>query len=690
MEEYELLSPTEDISRNTEKNEKYTFSINSVLIFSILLSIILIIFILCILGLGIFNTITIQTQLISSLQLLNGNNSGLSIERFQNIIEIFNTGIHNVTPGPGIDINETGINIYNPVVSLSEPLNCSGNFSAICQNVSQSFNNTFNFNCTECSFNGTFTISSNTTIIQNFTFQNFTNITNNTSEQYPYDNCCTANFSITSGIDVVNINNTIEIINTGVLNISVDYGLINSGNQSFPIISTDFEAGDGISITGNNPMVFNNTGVLEISAGQNIIVTSSNNDGTGIVTVSVSNALNQNISSGVGINITQANNTYTVINDGVVQTLSGLGISTIGSSGNGQGIVNITNTGVIQIFPGNGVNITGTVQNPIINLDTFSLNALYGIFVNNSGNIFDIGNTGVLQIKTGSALTVTPSIGTGDVTLTSSCINVATGSGLNLTKTGSNITISSNYIAGYGVNISGSNPKTVSLSIAGDGSSIFLSGTNPVTISAIISNNYTGGNGVNAVYDNIVSPPSAYFTMGLPDPMCVNLGSDWTSTTGGGQNCPIGFTVTSAYWSKCFDGGSYSVQSSVSQYGQYVIPNNGTYYVSFTITSSTAFLVDLAIRNATLNSVCTACTGFNSCRWNRILSSGNYIPLLSGYVTSQASSIFYFTAGQVLGLLQDGTGFPSGGTSYTSYPDTNTPYWAATWTINPIQNSELY
>jgi len=630
--------------QNQTTSEETTSTLLLIAIFLLILSLILT---AAVAGLSIYNTVVTETEIIHQIRLLNGSRSGLQLVREGSTIKLFNSGVHEVTGGEGIIVDNTDIHI--PIISLNETaINCTTNGTGICLNTTTFVNTTDLFNCSTCFFNGTCDCFNNTIVNQNLTINNITDIIYNNITVFTNESCCSTIISAGPGISVTGPIGDETISNTGVLNISVSTGILQTGPANTPNLAVDFLAGSGISIYGSNPLIFNNTGVLKIIGGQNIIVNSSNGDGTGIVTISLPFQIN-NINPGLGINITQTTNQTTIINDGVIQNVAGPGINIDSSFGNGKGTVNISNTGVIQIFGGPGVNITGTNQFPVINFSPVKIDALTGIFVNNSGNTYNIGNIGVLQIIPGNGITVSPSNGVGVVNISSNCLSSLTaGTAIQITTSGSVDTIAARLQAGTGIAISGA---TVSADLAA-GSGISITGTNPLVISSTVAG-------------SILSTPNIAATLVSPGVYQLNLADQRILTAQlcgnavGRANCNIGVLgaqcgLTGLPWT-CGDlsAPNNGCQSFWSQaYSEFTIPLNGTYYVSYSVEDSFT-TTGISLMLMTSNPSCARCiTGVGACTYQRLITVGGLNPIGGSSTNAVASSFFSFQAGQIISLQE--------------------------------------
>lgn len=609
-------------------------------------------------GLTMYNIVLIETQMIQAIQLAAGNQSGLKVINNGTTVEIFNTGLHSLNEGPGIIVNNTIS--HHPVISLNSSYVKCLNSSELCMNTTTTTNITDFFNCTaSCIVSGSCSCFNDTIIDQNITINNISNIVFNNVTIFSNESCCASFLHGSDYISITNNNGFINIINTGVINISNSTGIKNVGNQSYPILETDIIPGSGVSISGQNPLLFNNTGVLKIIQGANIIISSSNNDGTGKVNISLPFTIN-NINPGIGINITNMNNITVISNIGVIQNIPGIGINIDSSFGNGKGVVNISNTGVIQIFGGNYINITGTQQYPIVNYNPAILTALKGIFINSTGNAFNIGNIGVTKIINGTGITLNPSSGVGVVNISSDCLtNISAGNNTKITTSGYLKTISSSIVGGPGLTFSGTNPTTISASIS-PGSNIAFTGTNPVVMSVQSFLNLIP---VEPVYNTIDSNFTGIGVNVQPFPiMRAILINDWSSAV---PNCLIGYKASSTnYWS-CPDQQNTLITgdpstlycpSQMYNYGEYWIPRDGWYLVSYNTQGSASFSgISLVVLNGTAGG-CTRCsTGAGACNWSRIITTGGVFTNTGSspyYLATHSAGVFYFTQNQVIGLLQ--------------------------------------
>ena len=648
------LAESELQDRDAEPNPVEKNTGRGLLIAAIVLLILMFFFCAAVAGLSIYSTVIVETEVVQMIELLNGNRSGLEIIVDGTTVFLYNTGVHNVTGGPGIIINETDPQI--PVISLNASfINCTGNGGDCALNCTNStiFQNTTDFfNCSTCFFNGTCDCVNVTNVSQNITINNITDIIINNVTIFSNASCCQTIILPGPGIDVTGSMGSQMVINTGVLNISVGTGLIETGPYNTPTIATDFLAGLGISLSGSNPLIFNNTGVIQIVAGQNIVVTSSNGDGTGIVTISLPFQIN-NIDAGLGINITQNATDTVIINDGVLQNIAGQGIGITSSFGNGKGIVNVTNTGVIQIFGGPGVNITGTQQFPIVNFQAIQINALTGIFINGSDSVFNVGNTGVLQVVPGNGILVSPPSGTGVVNISTTCVtNLTAGIAISITASGTTRTIAANLQAGSGIALSGSHPEIITADIVA-GSGVAFTGTHPIVISS-------------SGFNTIVSTPTITATTTSPGVYQCNLFVGKVLQVilktvypkNPIPNCNIGFANASVgtYWTcnsnlvgnLCGSGGEWDMLAS-----EYTIPQNGTYYISYSVEDRFAQTGISLVQIFNNSGSCTRCSvGVNHCVYQRLITVGGLNNFGATFTNAVSGNIFHFTAGTVLSLQQ--------------------------------------
>jgi len=649
---YDIL---EENKQNEPQREPEPEKKSSILTYiAILLLILSLILTAAVAGLSIYNTVVIETQIIQMIKLINGSTSGLELIRDGTTVELYNTGVHSVVGIDGIIVDNT--NSHNPIVSLNESsINCTGgNSSTPCVNTTTFVNTTEFFDCLTCLFNGTCDCFNNTIINQNLTIINITDNIYNNITLFTNQSCCTTLLTPGSFKDTSGPMGDQTISNTGVLNISVLTGLNQTGPANQPVLAVDFEAGTGISITGSLPMIFNNTGVLKIEAGQNVIVNSSNGDGTGVITISIPFQIN-NIFPGYGINITQDVNETIITNDGVVQNIPGIGIGITSSFGNGKGVVNITNTGVIQVLPGPGVNITGTNQFPIINFNAVQLNALAGIFINNTGNIFNIGNLGVLQINPGtSAITISPNPGTGVVNISVNCLQtISGGTGINVVTSGTTATISAKLAAGAGISISGA---VISADLLA-GSGISITGSNPLTISSTAAGGLIGTANV-----NVLNVAGGIWRVSLNDPgesfraqLCTqwprNIVPNCNIGSGGGA-CAGGFA-----WNCPLSGGNPATNNGCPSAfnlanAEYTVPFNGTYLISYSV-EDTFSTTGASLMLMTSAPSCTRCsTGGSACTYTRLMTLGGINPIGSTFTDSTGGQFFRLQAGQILSLQQ--------------------------------------
>lgn len=651
--ETELQTLTEE--RKDPENELKQDTSRGLLITAIVLFILALLFSVGVAGLSIYNTVIVETQVVQMIQLLNSPNSGLQIIVDGTTVFLYNTGVHNVTGGPGIEIDETNPQV--PVISLNASfINCTGSGGDCelnCTNTTTFVNTTDFFNCSTCFFNGTCDCFNVTNVFENNTINNFTDIVINNITLYTNASCCLTNVIPGAGINVTGMIGSQTVSNTGVLNITVGDGLLETGPYNTPTISADFLAGPGISISGTAPLIFNNTGVIKIDPGQNVIVTSSNGDGTGIVTISVPFQIN-NLNPGLGINITQNATDTTITNDGVVQNFAGPGIGLTSSFGNGKGVVNITNDGTIQIFGGPGVNITGTQQFPIVNFEGIVITALAGIFVNGSNSQFDIANTGVLQINPGPGITVFPPSGTGIVNISANCpLNITAGTGITVTTSGSTKTIATNLAGGTGITLSGSHPQTISASLLA-GTGIFLNGTNPIEIFSTGITSITNGTGLTAVQ---VNPTTFAINIFADQINQVELSTNYPKNPV--PNCNIGYSVgPTIYWT-CFTarGSLPNFCGSNDRWdmkkSEWTIGVNGTYYISYSIEDQFAQTAVSLVRISNNPATCIRCsTGVGSCTYQRLITVGGLNNAGATFTNAVASNVMHFVVGDVLSLQQ--------------------------------------
>lgn len=610
-----------------------------------------------VIALVMHNTVVIETQIIQSIVAFNSS-SGIFINNSGTVTEIFNTGIHSLQQGPGIIIDSS--NQSYPIVSVNQSY--IGNCSFTCTNTSSNITNYDLFNCSASCYNDVSCYCLNLTITnQNITITNITEITINNVTVFSNNSCCASLLHAGIGINLTNNNGFLSISNNGVVEILLEIGLKNVGTQQEPILETDIIAGDGVSITpsGPNALVFNNTGVLVINQGPNILVNSSNGNGTGNITISIPFKIN-NINAGPGINITTISNNTIVTNIGVLTETAGPGISLLSSFSNGKGIVTINNTGVIQLYPGNNVNITGTNQYPVVNFIPASISALKGIFVNNSNNVYNIGNIGVTKIINSTGIQMYPPSGTGVVNITSDCLlsNLTAGSFITITQNVSQKIISSNLVLGKGLKFTGANSDVITADLAA-GNGIIFTGAHPIVISSNQTYSIFGSSFV-----TITSYGNGTNTISLqPFPnMRAIMSNNWNSII---PNCLIGYKNTSTnYWS-CPDqqfepnppgnASTLYCPSQLYNYGEYWIPVSGYYLISFNVEGSSSLSgVSLVILNGTAGSCNRCSTGPGACQWTRIITSGGYFRTASSTTSMNvhAASVFYFTQGQVLGLQQ--------------------------------------
>lgn len=262
-----------------------------------------------------------------------------------------------------------------------------------------------------------------------------------------------------------------QTINIGLPNESAGsdslYAAFNKINTNFTTLFgnsspyNNFTGGDGIGVSANantGAVTITNTGVTNIIAGSNIVVSQSNgnvtisslgggNGGSGLSNIGLNPVSNTRLTVTNSPLVTNGIMTIDLVQTGAnagtynVPTLTVDSFGRITSIANGNAIGTVTSVG---ITPGTGIQVTGSP-------------------ITSNGNI-TITNTGVTRLIAGGGISL--SGGNGNVTVSTSVNGTVTSVGLNsstLTITGGPITTAGSI----GVNLSANVPVTGRLNLSG-------------------------------------------------------------------------------------------------------------------------------------------------------------------------------------------------------------------------------
>lgn len=274
----------------------------------------------------------------------------------------------------------------------------------------------------------------------------------------------------------INITGT-TISNTGVITIgSGSSALLISGTPSNPVITGNYLAGTGMTLTGGN--TFNNAGVLSVSAGNSTITvggTASNPTVSG------------NYTAGTGISI---------VGNVITNTSPSSGVS-LASLGTGSTLV-INGTGPALTIRSIVASTAITISSSPTEL-TISGNYLAGSGISIVGDVITNTSPGsgvtLASLGTGNSMVVN---GTGP-SLTIKSLVASTG--INIASSPTELTLSGTYAAGTGLSLVGTTFNNLGvLSVSAGDSTIAIGGTasNPT-----ISGNYTAGTAINITGNSI-------------------------------------------------------------------------------------------------------------------------------------------------------------------------------------------
>ncbi len=213
----------------------------------------------------------------------------------------------------------------------------------------------------------------------------------------------------------------------GVEYVLAGNNIVITGSPSLPIINStatsniNIVAGLGMSVSqNNNTITITNAGMLGIQAGNNIVITGNISNPT--ISANIPNS-SINLNAGSGISITGSNSNPTISNTGILNLTAGNGISITGNKANST----ILNTGVLGLTAGNNIIISGNVFNPTISANipnnSINLNAGSGISITGSNSNPTISNTGVLALSAGSGITLSGN--NSNITISSSGANLS-------------------------------------------------------------------------------------------------------------------------------------------------------------------------------------------------------------------------------------------------------------------------
>jgi hypothetical protein len=167
------------------------------------------------------------------------------------------------------------------------------------------------------------------------------------------------------GILINGSDTTPTVSNIGVLELTAEGGLTNIGTIQFPIIILDnsvsqVQPGLGIDIDNTDPTQpqINNTGILNIFPGEGISVTGDND-----LTLENSGVISIGIAPGTALTISNPGQNPTINSTGVVSITEGIGIAK--EPGLPANEPQLNNTGVISIVPRDSyISITGGFPGP--------------------------------------------------------------------------------------------------------------------------------------------------------------------------------------------------------------------------------------------------------------------------------------------------------------------------------------
>ena len=113
--------------------------------------------------------------------------------------------------------------------------------------------------------------------------------------------------SVTAQSGLINTGDEVDVVlnNVGVISLGTGQGAKNTGDKTNPVIELDISGGNGISLSGDNPITIDNTGILSLSAGIGLL--NIGKDNTPILQTDISNGIGISISGSNPLVISQNN-----------------------------------------------------------------------------------------------------------------------------------------------------------------------------------------------------------------------------------------------------------------------------------------------------------------------------------------------------------------------------------------------